>query len=77
MICKPCGVAGDLIAEARKMDFAPNVVMTLVESNAGVNQIRIHNAVRSVAHLFHGKCPGSTKCDCQHIVDMEGKRIQS
>lgn len=74
MICKSCQLAGDMVAATREMDIAPNIVMMLVESHAGTNQIRIHNAVRSVAALFHGKCKGSTHCDCQHIVDMEGKR---
>lgn len=68
MICKTCQIAGDMVAEARKMEL--NAVI------APLSGIELGDAVRSVAHVFHGVCKGSTHCDCQHKIDFEGKALQ-
>ncbi len=70
MICKKCQIAGDLIAEARTMDLHPGQALSI-----GEEWVSTKETIRSVAHLFHGQCRGSTHCDCQHKVDFEGKVI--
>lgn len=69
MICKKCQIAGDLVAEARTMDLRADLL------TSASCEITIGDTIRSVAHLFHGLCKGSTHCDCQHKVDFEGKVI--
>lgn len=73
MICKTCAIAGDMVAEARKMNLT---VALDLGSFGGIDSIELGDAVRSVAHVFHGVCKGSTHCDCQHKVDFEGKALQ-
>jgi stage V sporulation protein SpoVS len=68
MICKKCQIAGDLVAEARKMNDVP--IFT-------IDNVTVHQAVRSVAYVFHGLCKGPGHCDCQHKVDFEGKTIRT
>jgi hypothetical protein len=70
VICKTCGIAGDLVAEARSRELT---AMIRVEDF----KVPIKEAVRSVAHLFHGLCKGPGHCDCQHKVDFEGKTIRT
>jgi hypothetical protein len=69
MICKTCQIAGDMVAVAR--DKFENEDIYIQEFPMDTKE-----AVRSVAHLFHGLCKGSTHCDCQHKVDFEGKALQ-
>lgn len=69
MICKTCQIAGDMVAEARGK-FDGEIIN--VENDLVITK----EAVRSVAHLFHGLCKGNTHCDCQHKVDFEGKALQ-
>jgi hypothetical protein len=74
MICKTCQIAGDMVAVAR--DWVDGEVLTVDGVlRAGVN-VPTKEAVRSVAHLFHGLCKGHGHCDCQHKVDFEGKALQ-
>lgn len=60
MICKPCGVAGDLVAVFRE--------------NKG--NVTFHAPLRMIAGELHTMCKGSTHCDCQHMIDTEGKAIE-
>lgn len=73
MICNTCSVAADLIAEVRKHDVG-TTVMNLVEAFEIAQYVRIDTATRSLASFLHGKCRGSTHCDCQHILDMTGRK---
>lgn len=68
MICKTCAIAGDMVAEVRDKPIlnTPAVVSASAE-------LDVHDAVRIVAHIFHGLCIG---CDCQHKIDFKGKTIQ-
>lgn len=70
MICKTCQIAGDMVAVAR--DWNTYEVIYIQDI---LEEVETKEAVRSVAHLFHGICKGSTHCDCQHKVDFEGKLI--
>ena len=74
MICKPCGVAGDLVAVARDNNSFEDELIKVDLDTVTACAIYTKEAVRSVAHLFHGLC---NDCDCQHKVDFEGKAIQS
>lgn len=74
MICKTCAIAGDLVAEAR--NWRSDEVISIGNPRVLEVPIPTKEAVRSVAHLFHGLCKGSTHCDCQHKVDFEGKALQ-
>lgn len=69
MICKSCQIAGDMVAVAR--DKFEDEFLNI----EGI-EVYTKEAVRSVAHLFHGLCKGSGHCDCQHKVDFEGKALQ-
>jgi hypothetical protein len=87
MICKPCQIAGDMVAEARSMNLGveeirikanPFTAPEVIEGIAAEFFLApTKEAVRSVAHLFHGLCKGSGHCDCQHKVDFEGKTISN
>jgi hypothetical protein len=68
MICKRCAIAGDLVAEARSINDSEILYIQDI-----LEEVSTKEAVRSVAHLFHGLCKG---CDCQHKVDFERKTIQ-
>lgn len=70
MICKPCAVAGDMVAVVREKPVL-NVPLNL-GSFAGIDSIESHEAIRAVAYLYHGLCKG---CDCQHKIDFEGKTV--
>lgn len=74
MICKTCAIAGDMVAEAR--DWNDTEMLNIQSAHTSVFMVSTKEAVRSVAHLFHGLCKGSTHCDCQHKVDFEGKALQ-
>ncbi len=71
MICKTCQIAGDMVAEARSINEAETIHIADISEWVSTKE-----AVRSVAHLFHGLCKGHTHCDCQHKVDFEGKALQ-
>jgi hypothetical protein len=71
MICKNCQIAGDMVAVARSFNDTEILYIQDV-----LEEVSTKDAVRSVAHLFHGLCKGSTHCDCQHKVDFEGKALQ-
>ena len=70
MICKNCSVAGDLVSVLRSMDFYPNTVIP-IEWNG--NYVGIQASAQALANYLHAKCKGATHCDCQHMVDWEGK----
>lgn len=73
MICKKCQIAGDMVAEARTL---PNLDAPIYSITKDTLPVPTKEAVRSVAHMFHGLCKGHGHCDCQHKVDFEGKSIQ-
>jgi hypothetical protein len=75
MICKRCQVAGDLVAEAR--DIHSGEALDIASGHPTPYVVSTKEAVRSVAHLLHGRCKGSGHCDCQHKVDFEGKTISN
>lgn len=85
MICKSCGVAGDLIAIARKQKFKKSLTVRVRFDDNKVAKARFEQwenvpteeAVRSVAMLYHGICSGRTHCDCQHFIDFEGRLINA
>lgn len=78
MICKRCQIAGDLVAEARQMNPGLSLpyLLRLSENDTDFD-VSLKEAVRSVAHVFHGLCKGSSHCDCQHKIDFEGKTISN
>jgi hypothetical protein len=69
MICADCRVAADIITQGRKHDFGEGQLMQVIDY-----PIPVALNLRLVASLFHGKCKGSTHCDCQHIVDWSGNK---
>lgn len=69
MICKPCNVAGDLVAIARQNENFYHTVLHL--------DVSTKEAISEIAHLYHGLCKGRSHCDCQHKVDFEGRTIQN
>lgn len=73
MICKTCQIAGDMVAETR--NWVDGEKLNIQTDHTTVFQVPTKEAVRSVAHLFHGLCKGSGHCDCQHKVDFEGKLV--
>lgn len=73
MICRTCGIAGEMIGVAREWNVPTNVIMYV---GPDPTVIRIKDNLRAVASLYHGKCKGSTHCDCQHKIDFEGKTVQ-
>lgn len=74
MICKSCAIAGDMVAEARGIHSGE--ALNIESGHPTPYIVSTKEAVRSVAHLFHGLCKGPSHCDCQHKVDFEGKSIQ-
>lgn len=70
MICKPCGVAGDIVAVARD-EFQVGEALNIEGLAVGTRV-----TLRTVASLYHGLCKGSQHCDCQHKIDFEGKAIR-
>lgn len=73
MICKPCGVAGDMIALVREQDILGSTVIPI---QWACDYIGVHASAKALADYLHGMCKGSTHCDCQHQVDLEGKYIE-
>lgn len=72
MICKPCGVAGDLVAAARDENgFEDEIISIRIDDLTGTS-VPTQEVVRSVAHLYHGVCKG---CDCQHRVNFEPNKL--
>lgn len=67
MICKSCSIAGELVTAAR--GIVPGTTL-YIDVRGRLVDIPAKEAVRSVAHLYHGLCKG---CDCQHKIDFEGK----
>jgi hypothetical protein len=65
MICKPCGIAGDLAAVAGDND---GFSLERIILDPGRFDFPTDAVVRTVAHLYHGLCKGKTHCDCQHFV---------
>jgi len=61
MICFTCGVAGDLIKVSRTID---PIYVTGEHGYRGRDMV-------STAHFLHNRC--DNKCDCQHVIDTEGK----
>lgn len=78
MICKPCNVAGDLVAISRQNENFKDEALGLRRSpQSGTYYVNTHEAVKAIAHLYHGLCKGRSHCDCQHKVDFEGRTIQN
>lgn len=71
MICKPCNVAGDLVAISRQENNFKDEVINLRTTES------TRDVIAAVAHTYHGLCKGRSHCDCQHKVDFEGRTIQN
>lgn len=77
MICKPCNVAGDLVAVSRQQNnFEDGVIFISKSRREPLAGFPTKNALAAVAELYHGICKGKSHCDCQHKIDFEGRTIQ-
>lgn len=65
MICGNCRLAGDMIARYRAEKRLKNAEFTIKSMAFGAERV-----FGVVAGGLHGLCSG---CDCQHILDWEGK----
>ena len=74
MICKTCGIAGDMIAVARRKKSLPFESLFLIQGDTSKSAPTVE-VIRSVASLYHGMCAGEHHCDCQHKIDLEGKTL--
>lgn len=66
-ICKPCAVAADLISLYREDERLQKAHFSGLDEKATVNAAQV---IAKVASGLHGLC---YNCDCQHILDWEGK----
>lgn len=78
MICKPCGLAGDLVQQYRnskeKGEIKRETVLVFPDPySASTIHAFFGDVVENMAEYLHSICGNS--CDCQHAIDFEGKSI--
>ena len=78
MICKPCGLAGDLVQQYRnsreKGEIKNESVLSLPSAySPTVVLVDFRDVIENLSEHLHSLCGNS--CDCQHAIDFEGKSI--